>query len=99
MLQSVGLSVVDVPIEVTLLRQSESWDSELQSSGHQAIDLSGPLSCLATRQLSTHVNVTVGGLYSIKLCLTGPALSVVSLMQAFVIVVVSVLYPSTQHVL
>ena len=41
-----------------------------QSSGRRAMDLSGPLSCLATLQLSTDVNVTAGGLHSIKHCLT-----------------------------
>lgn len=34
------------------------------------MDLSGPLSCLATLRLSTDVNVTAGGLHSIKHCLT-----------------------------
>ena len=47
-----------------------SLETEQRISGRQAMDLSGPLSRLATLQLSTDVNVSAGGLHGIKHCLT-----------------------------
>ena len=47
-----------------------SLGTEQRISGRRAMDLSGPLSRLATLQLSTDVNVSAGGLHGIRHCLT-----------------------------